>query len=154
MKVQYILLFFLLLGCKKEDDTAIDCSFIELAAQNFFIELLSAEGDNLIENGTFKQDEIIVLRDGTTAVNTIFNEVQGSENVITIDLYGTDGDMLFTVDLNETVRDTLVLNLTSSMGAYNYLFYTVNGVTYNNDTIKVQPLSDASNASYKTTVME
>ena len=53
-------------------------------------------------------DDITVLFNGYTYTNVVFNDVQGIENLISLNLIGVDGDNTLKIKLSEEVTDTLM----------------------------------------------
>ncbi|RKN82299.1 hypothetical protein [Ulvibacterium marinum] len=134
MKKLLFVLLILVFGCsddKEEDLCFPDGVIIDLIVRNFFVELVSADGENLIENGTFKSNEIVLRYKESKITGSVFENVEGLENVITMNLFGDDGDNTFLIDLSMSVTDTLVLNLTKTVNECGIADFSLNSATYN-----------------------
>ncbi|MFT6994414.1 MAG: hypothetical protein ACJA1P_001147, partial [Maribacter sp.] len=77
------------------------------AGQTLSIELVNAEGENLITNETYSLETIKVFN-GETYVNDFGNVTDKS--MITIAISGVIGATAYQVVLNDPETDTLVLN--------------------------------------------
>ena len=131
--LRYFLLFpiILLNGCETDDD--INCALFDPAPQLFFIELLDNEGNNLIENGTFNANDIVVRFNDFEFTQVVFNEVEELQNLISISLLGDSGDNTYEIVLSETETDTLVLNLSVERQTCGARFFNLNTATYNEE---------------------
>jgi len=105
MRFKLIFLLFsftLIINC---DNTEVLCVCVP---QEISIELLNLDGENLIENGTYDFDAIQVSSQGVPLAlssSTIQKE-------LIFQIIREDGDTSYTIDLNGSETDTLVLNLT------------------------------------------
>lgn len=134
MKKLLFVLLLSLFGCNdddKEDPCFPNGFVIDPLVRNFFIELVNADGENLIENGTFKRDEIELRYKESQITGVVFESVAGLENVITMNLFGDEGDNVFLVDLSASVTDTLTLNLTKTVTECGIADFSLNSATYN-----------------------
>jgi len=103
------------------------------AISNLFIKLIDAEGNNLIKNETYIADDITVLFNESTYTNVVYNDVQGIENLIILNLIGIDGDNTVKINLSNDITDTLILNLTAESEVCGWTFFTLNSATYNDE---------------------
>ncbi len=120
-----------LFSCKNDDEPEIDCALFDPFISNLSIKLIDSEGQNLIENNTYIADDITVLFNGNTYTNVVFNDVQGIENLITLNLIGLDGDNTLKINLSQEISDTLILNLTAESQICGWTFFTLNSANYN-----------------------
>lgn len=107
-----LLLSFFLFSCNTDDnDAEVACPLEIPVFANLLIELVNAEGENLIENGTYIPANITIDSNGNTLTNVVLTNVEGLENFIAIGLSGEDGDNTFEINLSGTETDILVLNI-------------------------------------------
>lgn len=149
--------FFLLLfcyislfSCKNDDEPEIDCALYDPFISSLFIKLIDNEGQNLIENNTYIAEDITVSFNGYNYTNVVFNDVQGIENLINLNLIGVDGDNTVKINLSQEVTDSLILNLTAESQICGWTFITLNSATYNG---ALQELEDF-NGNYLITVVK
>jgi hypothetical protein len=135
-----LLLCFLLFSCNSDDNDEIQCITIEPISSTLFIELVNAQGENLIENGTYVTEDITIDFNESTFANVVFTDVPGLENFIGINIFGEDGDNTFEINLSGTEVDTLVLNLTreETGGPCSQTVFELNTVTYNGESEELQ----------------
>ena len=130
----FLLCLVLLYSCSSDDDLV--CS---INSNNIFVKLVDNEGNNLIENETYLADEIVVRFNAAYEfTNVVFNEVEGLENLIAINIFGEQGNNTFEIQLSDSETDTLILNLNKEIidGPCGNVYYILNSVTYNgNDEI-------------------
>ncbi len=100
------LLCLLLISCNKLDCTTDDPIF-----RSLFIKLVDTDGHNLIENDTFDSEEIVIRVSDTTITGVVFNDVQGIENLIALNLLGPEGTTSYEIQLSESRIDILELSL-------------------------------------------
>lgn len=136
----FILLSLFLFSCSSDDEPEIACDLIQAIGSNLYIDLVNDQGDNLIENGTYNPDDIIINFDGNVLTGVVFTEVQGIENFISIGVFGEDGDNTFAIRLSDTETDTLILNLTRSEtgGPCSQFVFTLNSAVYNDEAQEIQ----------------
>lgn len=120
-----------LMTCEKEDD----CAAVSCLAQQFSIELVNAEGVNLIENRTYGLNDITAFKDGNQ-VNGVQNE---SLNDVIFFLSGKAGNNTYSINLNAEETDTLLLNLKteSPSGDCCGPSFSFEGATYNGVEIDI-----------------
>jgi hypothetical protein len=154
-KLLFVLLL-LLCGCNdddKEDPCFLNGVVIDPIVRNFFVELVNADGENLIENGTYKSDEIVLRHKESKITGSVFENVEGLENIITMNLFGDDGDNIFLIDLSASVTDTLVLNLTKTVSECGIADFSLNSASYNGMEKVLLPFN-ANGDSQKITVIK
>ncbi|PQV49456.1 hypothetical protein CLV33_10387 [Jejuia pallidilutea] len=134
--------------CKNDDDNEIDCSLIDIGPPNIYIELVDANGNNLIENETYIADNITVTFKGYIIENVVFKNVPSVENFIALSVSGSKGDNTFNIHLSENETDILTLNLSEREVICSVTFYTINETTYNGE---IQTLKDF-NGDYLITI--
>lgn len=153
MKKLYLLLLCisLFISCTKEEVT-IQCANIDPITQTLFIELVDDQGNNLIENGTFIAEDIIIRIGDFDFTNVVFNEIPGAESLIVLELFGEQGDNTLEIVLSDTVTDTLVLNLDKEVtgGVCSQIIYTLNRATYNGMQLSLKDF----NGGYLITVVK
>ena len=135
----FLSFIFLSTACNNDDD--IDCALFDPIIQQIFIELVDEEGNNLIENGTFDRDEISVRFNDFVFTGVVFDS-EGIENLITLTLFGSNGDNTFFIDLSNTETDIMVTNLTQISETCGVSFFELNSITYNGEVQTV--LDDGS----------
>lgn len=139
-----------LTSCKNNDKEEIDCALFDPAISNLFIKLIDAEGNNLIENETYIADDITVLFNESTYTNVVYNDVQGIENLIVLNLIGINGDNTIKINLSNNITDTLILNLTTESEVCGWTFFTLNSATYNDEIKTIEDF----NGNYLITVLK
>ncbi len=110
MRVSQLLILFSLLflaSCNENTQEQDDCAIVSCAGQTLSIELVNAEGENLITNETYSLESIKVFN-GETQVNDFGNVTDTSR--ITIAISGVTGTTAYQVILNDSETDTLMLN--------------------------------------------
>ena len=137
-----------LTSCKNKEE--IDCALFDPAISNLFIKLIDAEGNNLIENETYIADDITVLFNESTYTNVIYNDVQGIENLIVLNLIGINGDNTIKINLSNDITDTLILNLTTESEVCGWTFFTLYSATYNDEIKTIEDF----NGNYLITVLK
>lgn len=135
----FILLSLFLFSCSS-DDPEVSCDFIQAIGSNLYIDLVNEQGENLIENGTYNPDDIIINFNGSVFTGAVFTEVQGIENFITIGVFGEDGDNTYEIRLSDTETDTLILNLTreETGGPCSQFVFILNSVAYNGEIQEIE----------------
>jgi len=104
----------LLLCCKTNDDPSSTCQgTINYGPPGIFlIELVDSEGNNLVENGYYIDEQIMARLNGAILsedlINNTYTDVQ---NVITLFAVGNEGPNQYLIDLSETETDTLDFTL-------------------------------------------
>lgn len=130
---------FLLVSCQI-DDNGIDCSLIDPIVPSLHVQFMDNDGNNLIENGTFDSDMIRILNsDGMSGGQVVLPSESGNESqsnalnhTLMIFLPGTNTTETYSIQLNDTIMDTLILNIrreTTACGAITIpVSATYNGV--------------------------
>jgi len=116
MPRSFVLSFVLILmfSCKTNDDPSSICQgIIDFGIPSIFlIELVDSEGNNLVENGTYLEEQITARLNGAILsedlINTTHTEMQ---NVITLFPVGNEGANQYLINLSETETDTLDFTL-------------------------------------------
>lgn len=139
MRLKFILLLFsftLLIRCNN-DDPVLECV---CAAQEFSIEILNTEGSNLIQNGTYNFTDIQVILNGID-VTSAHNE---SQTEVVFEMRGTTGINRYTIILNDSETDLLVLNESIEDPSIVCCPYTkVTSALYNGQEQEVMTSNDA-----------
>lgn len=143
MKYLYTFILFsvLLFSCNSDDnDPEVACSLELPAVSNLFIELVNAQGENLIENETYIPADITIETNGNTLTNVVFTNVEGLENFVAVGVFGDDGDNIYQINLSGTETDTLILNLTrEEIGdPCPQIAFMLNTAVYNNESKEIQ----------------
>ena len=73
-----------------------------------------------------------------TYTNVVFNDVEGIENLITLNLIGIDGDNTIKIQLSSEVTDTLILNLTAESEVCGWTFFSINSAIYNGVILTIE----------------
>ncbi|GGG23795.1 hypothetical protein GCM10011344_25720 [Dokdonia pacifica] len=136
----YILLSFFLFSCANDDnEPEIACDLIDAISSNLFIELVNAEGENLIENGTYNPNNITIDFNGNTFTGVITG-VEGIQNFVTVGVSGNNGDNTFEISLSDMETDTLVLDLTrmETEGPCAQFVFQLNSAIYNGVSRELQ----------------
>jgi hypothetical protein len=151
MKYLYVIVCFLCLtSCKNDDKEDIDCALFDPAISSLFIKLVDSDGNNLIENETYKADDITVLFNNYTTTNVVFKDIPELNNLIALNIHGENGNNTFKIKLSENEIDTLILNLKAESSICNWTFFKLNSATYNGI---VQTLEDF-NGDYLITIIK
>lgn len=140
MKQPFLLFIILCImaSCSKDEKETIDCALFDPAISNLFIKLVDAEGNNLIENETYIADDITVLFNDYLYTNVVFNDVEGIENLITLNVIGNDGDNTIKIQLSSGETDTLILNLTAESEICGWTFFSINSAIYNDIILTIE----------------
>jgi len=140
MKQPFLLFIILCImaSCSKDEKETIDCALFDPAISNLFIKLVDAEGNNLIENETYIADDITVLFNDYLYTNVVFNDVEGIENLITLNVIGKDGDNTIKIQLSSEETDTLILNLTAESEICGWTFFSINSAIYNDIILTIE----------------
>lgn len=140
MKQPFLLFIILCImaSCSKDEKETIDCALFDPAISNLFIKLVDAEGNNLIENETYIADDITVLFNDYLYTNVVFNDVEGIENLITLNVIGNDGDNTIKIQLSSEETDTLILNLTAESEICGWTFFSINSAIYNDIILTIE----------------
>lgn len=88
-----------------------DCITDDPIFRSLFVKLVDSDGNNLIENGTFNSEAIIYQFSDATYTGVVFNDVQGLENLIIINLRGPELSHSYEIQLSESQIDILELSL-------------------------------------------
>jgi hypothetical protein len=127
-KFSVVIIVVLSFTCCNNDNSDIDCSLVDCAAQSFTIELIDSEGLNLIANGTYSKDEITVQK-GSNDLTLNFIEA----DFIFFYPSGEEGNNSYEIKLNASETDILILDL-SKMGSGNECcgpFFRINSALFN-----------------------
>lgn len=140
MKQPFLLFIILCImaSCSKDEKETIDCALFDPAISNLFIKLVDEEGNNLIENETYIADDITVLFNDYLYTNVVFNDVEGIENLITLNVIGNDGDNTIKIQLSSGETDTLILNLTAESEICGWTFFSINSAIYNDIILTIE----------------
>jgi len=127
MKYSILLVFVLISSCTK----SIECD--DPVVQSLFINVIDADGNNLIDKGEIMVDDIIVRYKEQEIVNAVFSDVESIKNLISINLNGPEGSLIYEIQFSESSSDTLVLELTELVedDSCNNSIWALNSVSYN-----------------------
>lgn len=133
MRVSVLLLAILILqACNTNDDVTCDGDPIPLRL--LFINLIDAEGTNLIEAGTLNYEDIEVEFNGFINPSPFFKNDPKFENLIIVTVVGNEGNNSYKIRLSNSETDTLILNLSEEAlgsGPCSYSGFTINSASYN-----------------------
>ena len=137
MHRKYHALLYLFLGLYscKEDDRLNECYLIDCIAQTFSIELVDSDGVNLITNETYILDNIVIAKNNQ---QLNLNQI-ATDDTVYFFVSGKNGNNTYTIKLNETEKDELVLNLTriklelECCGPY----FRINSANYNGTEVEI-----------------
>lgn len=136
MKLKLFISLFVLVvfySCKIDD--GLDCALVDCATEQIFsIEFLDSEGANLITNETYKLADIEI----TTGDKQLELIPLDSTKLVTFIIVGDIGETSYTIKLNSTERDTLILNTiqpTATLNACCVPLPIINKTIYN-ETLK------------------
>ena len=135
MKAKLFFLGFLLIFLVQCDNSSGNCDTLVCSAPVLSVELLDANGTNLITNGTYPIEEIKVYK-GEDFVYENFNDTEES---IIISIYQMGGENTYQISLNSSETDILILNLvknTSGGGCCSPKF-EIESATYNGNSVEV-----------------
>ncbi|WP_281541657.1 hypothetical protein [Maribacter aestuarii] len=134
MRAKTYLIGFLSIFLLQCDNSRVDCATVSCIAQSLAIELVDADGTNLIENGTYPIGNIKILKN-ENQVNQY-----SSDRAIFILLSGQRGNNTYQIDLGNSEVDILVLNLglTGSDEDCCGPSFSINNAMYNGKFIEVE----------------
>jgi len=119
-----------------DENSHADCATVLCAAQSLSIELVDAEGTNLIANETYSLENIVVSKEDIQ-VNESGNNM--GQTIIIIIISGTEGDNVYQVVLNDSETDTLVLDLKKNSPGSECCSapFTIKKATYNGAEVEI-----------------
>lgn len=131
----FTLSIMFLVSC--DENSRADCATVLCAAQSLSIELVNAEGTNLIANETYSLENIVVSKEDIQ-VNESGNNM-GQTIIIIIIISGTEGDNVYQVVLNDSETDTLVLDLQKNSPGSECCSppFTIKKATYNGAELEI-----------------
>jgi len=131
MRLNHFILLFSVLLLTSCDKREVLCS---CQGQDFSIQFVDAEGNDLIENGTYGSNKIIISKNGFNS-NTFYNEMSKR---FSFHLEGEEGDNIYKIIFNNLDVDTLILNLSQKgeAGCCGPTF-TINSAHYNDIEIEI-----------------
>lgn len=141
-------------SCKNDDETCDYALYDPVALRTVFIKLVDTNGNNLIENETYNSNNIEVSFNGYTNTSPFFENTPELENLIAVTVIGIEGDNTYEIKLNNTITDTLILNLDSEIlgnEPCTSTYFTINNTSYNNTN---QTVEDLNNWNYLITVVK
>lgn len=120
---------FSILSCGDE----LDCIEDDPIFRSIFIDLRDNDGNNLIKNGTFNSQDIIIRFNDIEIFNPVFDTVSGIEHFIVINVHGPEGHISYEIQLSTTRTDTLDLNVIDIAEDHPCMIplYAVESATYN-----------------------
>lgn len=130
MKFLFLILFSIILMTSCDDD--VDCIIDEDLNKKLFIELTDINANNLVENGTFRGENIII-RSTDIEFNFVNNDNPKFENLLCIKPTGPEGKLTYDIQLSETKTDNLTVNLTNLApdSPCSYKPFSIDSVNYN-----------------------
>lgn len=149
-KALFIFVLLLLINSCKNEDDGIDCALFDPITKSLYINLVDSDDNNLIENETYNADDITILYNNNTFTNVFFNNIPGLENLIALNISGTQGDNTYEIQLSENLTYSLILDLTLESTVCDISFFTLNSVIYNDI---IQTIEDF-NGDYLITIVK
>lgn len=133
----FILLFALtLISCSSNDDE-IDCSLVDIAPQIFFIEYIDNDGNNLLDNGIYLQEEVEVTVDGE-----IMGEVYSNSEGTFLIIYELNAvqrnESDYVIKLSSTETDVMQLEFSEKIGICGSHLYNVERALYNGEEMELE----------------
>lgn len=147
-KLKILIACLLLSACKNDD--GLDCSLVDcIIDQQFTIEFIDNQGNNLIENEAYNLNQIIVTTNGREP----YVDQSNYENYLVFYYTGKLGEQVYEIQLNSFETDTLVLNLSKKELQYECCgpYFDVDEATYN---VKLMELTNLDLASDKIIVVK
>lgn len=144
--LSFLLLPLVLVSCN-DDDPCEDVR-IDVLNQFLYVEIMDADGNNLIQNGTYALDEVFTERNGDRFPAVIYTEEAtfidpSFQYKIEIGVVGdTNSDNIWTITLSSSEIDTLRMDLGILEQGCNGTFYQINEVAYNGESLSVQNLDE------------
>lgn len=137
-----ILAVFIILGCESDDTDP--CFNVDPLFQNFVIELVDADGNNLIENNTYIRSEIKVFLNENVIGGV--PEPAVPVNFISIELLAVADNQVLEVVLGNNDTDELILSIESGEpGGCGLIPLTVTNATYNGTERTIIPKDEIDN---------
>nr|WP_299340230.1 hypothetical protein [Allomuricauda sp.] len=136
-------LVLLLVSCNGDD---CDDFVPDILTQFLYIELVDANGANLIENGTYAITNIFTERNGNRFPAVVFTDNETfiapeQRYKIEIGVVGNTGsNNTWTIELSDSETDTLQLNLAIESRDCNGTFYQIREAQYNDTSVNVEEL--------------
>ncbi|XLS29059.1 hypothetical protein ACJD0Z_17905 [Flavobacteriaceae bacterium M23B6Z8] len=135
-----LILTITVFSCVNNDDPIVQCAAIDYAVPGLLIEIVDANGNNLVKNGTYDKDEIAVIIDDTNISRILVNEE--FDHIISIllsdALDGTEAQVI----LSSSETDVLKVELTRTTTGEPCFFsiFNVDEVLYNGEITPVEDL--------------
>ncbi|MFD2586587.1 hypothetical protein ACFSQJ_06575 [Croceitalea marina] len=164
----YLIAFLVSISCNLSDDgvpcALPDGSSVDIIVQSMYIELVDANGTNLIANDTYPGLDISAEKDGFIIRPVVFDESQipnlpkSVKDIIVLELLGPEGENTWVLKLNENENDTLAIDLKHGNADECGLFLLeVLSATYNGVQQNVEPFAvfdTDSKIDFKITVVK
>jgi len=143
----------LFLSCSLDDDSNNECIGVIdfIGPPSFLIELLDEDGNNLIENGFFPENQITAIINGEPFNSKVANpDFLDIENVVFLSSAESAENNRWLLKLSETDTDTLDFSLTfkevrqgdNDNGFLCGTFATLVSANYNGIEINIDQISD------------
>ncbi|MGB7394028.1 MAG: hypothetical protein WA913_06515 [Pricia sp.] len=147
MKKKYLLLILgmIFINCNDDDLCAIpEGTIVDPINQQLSIELINNNGENLIDNGTYAESDIIVIHRGFEITNSVNRNFESERKVIKIGISGTErGENVWLIQLNSAATDTLLLDIEQEMGDCGSISYIPRTAFYNGERKLLDTISDS-----------
>lgn len=131
-------------SCSSDDSVAC----FAVVRPSLLINIVDADGQNLIENGFYTADDIVIRNDNSEfpAIPDPTNDSIG--NFIQIPIVGNDGINNFLIEFSENETDTLVLDLQVELSdpVCNSFSTSLEEAIYNEQPTEVTTFSDNFNS--------
>lgn len=134
--VSFVLLLFF--SC---DSDPCEGVVADVITQQLYVEYVNAEGENLLTNGTYAAEEILVAFNGFSRAPFIYNDSyenvpQELQNRILLDVINLDDQPnIWTISLSANETDSLELFLSVESSGCSGTFYTIDDLKYNNTSL-------------------
>ncbi|MFS4468836.1 hypothetical protein [Maribacter sp. 2210JD10-5] len=151
-------LIILFLSCNNNDSDPCEGLVLDVIQQTLIIEIIDANGNNLIENGTYAALTIFTERNGFQTIPVVFDKAQlpsvseELKNVVVVPIF--DGNTIshtVNIHLNQDEIDVLTMDIRAESMGCSGTFYEILEIGYNEEKIDFQ---DIGNNYYKITVVK
>lgn len=128
-------IIFLFIACA--DDESVDCATLDVVTKNILVEVVDSEGNNLIQNGTYKAEEISVrLKNSQTCcIGGVFEDVPGLETLISVQLL-PETETFYIIELSNEEEGELVVNNELESSECFGMIPTAISATYNSTSLQ------------------
>lgn len=155
LKIWYIFFFLLFSSCAPEEEERVyeeeieeqeeqhelNCELISFMPEVFFIELTDADGNNLLLDGTYDAEEIVVEVDGEEVGFGNVSPYNDEAYVLIIEIDAeTRNDKDYEIKLSSEETDTLRMEYTVKEAICDRKVYTAQKVIYNDEELEMDEL--------------